>query len=61
MKPTRRGDRPIDGGRAWLTTLGHDAEDFSTDGSFPGAEQFQKLILGGIESTMYKEPFCRTS
>src|SRR3954469_19880436 len=23
-----------DGGRAWLTTLGHDARDFSTDGSF---------------------------
>ncbi|HEX6358095.1 ThuA domain-containing protein [Actinophytocola sp.] len=48
-----------DGGRAWLTTLGHDARAFSTDGSFPGAEFFQKLLLGGIESAMGKSPFCR--
>ncbi|MFF0013091.1 ThuA domain-containing protein [Streptomyces sp. NPDC005374] len=48
-----------DGGRAWLTTLGHDAKDFSTDGSFPGAAEFQKLILGGIESAMGKKPFCK--
>jgi len=48
-----------DGGRAFLTTLGHDARDFSTDGSFPGAAEFQKLILGGIESTMGKAPFCK--
>ncbi|MFJ8141611.1 ThuA domain-containing protein [Streptomyces sp. NPDC096013] len=48
-----------DGGRAWLTTLGHDAKDFSTDGSFPGAAQFQKLVLGGIESAMGRTPFCR--
>jgi uncharacterized protein len=48
-----------DGGRAWLTTLGHDAKDFSTDGSFPGAQYFQKMLLGGIESAMGKSPFCR--
>jgi type 1 glutamine amidotransferase len=48
-----------DGGRAWLTTLGHDAKDFATDGSYPGAQQFQQLILGGIESAMGKTPFCR--
>ena len=48
-----------DGGRAWLTTLGHDAKDFSTDGSFPGAEYFQTMLLGGIESAMGKSPFCR--
>jgi type 1 glutamine amidotransferase len=47
-----------DGGRAWLTTLGHDARDFSTDGSFAGAQYFQQLILGGIESAMGKAPFC---
>jgi uncharacterized protein len=47
-----------DGGRAWLTTLGHDARDFATDGSFAGAAEFQKLILGGIESAMGKTPFC---
>jgi uncharacterized protein len=48
-----------DGGRAFLTTLGHDAKDFSTDGSFAGAQYFQKLILGGIESAMGKTPFCK--
>jgi uncharacterized protein len=48
-----------DGGRAWLTTMGHDAKAFSTDGSFPGAEHFQKMLLGGIESAMGKSPFCR--
>lgn len=47
-----------DGGRAWLTTMGHDAKAFSTDGSFPGAEYFQKMLLGGIESAMGKSPFC---
>lgn len=62
--PGHGKDHPVawcqyyDGGRAWLTTLGHDAKDFSTDGSFPGAAEFQKLILGGIESTMGKKPFC---
>jgi len=48
-----------DGGRAFLTTLGHDARDFSTDGSFPGAQHFQALIVGGIESAMGKKPFCK--
>jgi len=48
-----------DGGRAWVTTLGHDARDFTDDTTFPGAQEFQKLILGGIESAMGKAPFCR--
>jgi uncharacterized protein len=48
-----------DGGRAWVTTLGHDARDFADDTTFPGAEEFQKLVLGGIESAMGKAPFCR--
>jgi hypothetical protein len=49
-----------DGGRAWLTTLGHDGRDFSTDGSFPGAAEFQRLIVGGIESAMGMKAFCRS-
>jgi len=47
-----------DGGRAFLTTLGHDARDFASDGAFPGAREFQALILGGIESAMGMKPFC---
>ncbi|MDL4814314.1 ThuA domain-containing protein [Actinomadura opuntiae] len=49
-----------DGGRAWLTTLGHDAKAFTDDGTtFPGAKEFQSLVLNGIESAMGMKPFCR--
>jgi type 1 glutamine amidotransferase len=48
-----------DGGKAWLTTLGHDAEAFATDGGFPGAAQFQQLLAGGLRSVMGAAPFCR--
>jgi len=48
-----------DGGKAWLTTLGHDAGVFSQDGSFPGATAFQEMLGGGIKSVMGVEPFCR--
>ncbi|GGX57938.1 ThuA domain-containing protein [Streptomyces fructofermentans] len=63
--PGHGDDHPVawchyyDGGRAWLTTLGHDARDFSTDGSFPGAAEFQRLVLGGIRSAMGQAPFCK--
>lgn len=49
-----------DGGRAWLTTLGHDSQAYTDDGThFAGAKRFQSLLLNGIESTMGKKPFCR--
>ena len=48
-----------DGGRAWLTTLGHDALVFSTDDKFAGAQAFQTLIIGGIKSAAGMEPFCQ--
>jgi hypothetical protein len=49
-----------DGGKVWATTLGHDAGDFDADDkAFPGAVEFQKLIVGGIKSVMGAEPFCR--
>ncbi|WP_433137263.1 ThuA domain-containing protein [Actinomadura nitritigenes] len=49
-----------DGGRAFLTTLGHDAKAFTDDGTgFAGAKQFQSLVLNGIESAMGMKPFCR--
>lgn len=48
-----------DGGKAWLTTLGHDVGAFSQDGSFPGALPFQDMLSGGIRSVMGAEEFCR--
>ena len=47
-----------DGGKAWLTTLGHEAKAFRKDG-MAGANEFQSLIVGGIKSVMGAAPFCR--
>ena len=49
-----------DGGRSWVTTLGHSSDAFrdpATTG-FPGAAEFQAHIVGGIKSAMGLEPFC---
>jgi type 1 glutamine amidotransferase len=48
-----------DGGRAWLTTLGHDAGDWTSGSTFPGAQYFQQMLLGGMESAMGMKPFCQ--
>jgi hypothetical protein len=49
-----------DGGKAWLTTLGHDPRDFDdSDAGFAGAKAFQAMIVGGIKSVMGAEPFCQ--
>jgi type 1 glutamine amidotransferase len=48
-----------DGGRAWLTTMGHDAQAFTDGSSFPGQAQFKQMIVGGILSAMGNKPFCR--
>ncbi len=49
-----------DGGKAWLTTLGHDSRLFESDNTgFPGAVEFQKMIMGGVKSVMGLEPFCQ--
>ena len=47
-----------DGGRAWLTTLGHDAQAFVDGSSFPGQAQFKKLIVQAILSAMGNTEFC---
>jgi type 1 glutamine amidotransferase len=47
-----------DGGRSWVTTLGHDAKLF-TDDSFAGGKEFRTLITGGIKSAMGAAPFCQ--
>jgi uncharacterized protein len=48
-----------DGGRAWLTTLGHDAGSFQDGSSQPGQAEFKKLIVQGIKSAMGLTPFCQ--
>jgi len=47
-----------DGGRAFLTTLGHDRAAFTDGAGFPGQEYFKKLIVQGIKSAMGLTAFC---
>jgi len=57
-----------DGGRAWITTLGHslvatqDTTIAPTEGDFPvaGRTAFQQLLVNGIKSAMGLQPFCET-
>ena len=48
-----------DGGRAWLTTLGHDAGSFQDGSSQPGQADFKRLLIQGIKSAMGIPPFCQ--
>jgi uncharacterized protein len=47
-----------DGGRSWVTTLGHDVKAW-TDELLEGAQFFMRHLLGGIESVIGISPFCR--
>jgi type 1 glutamine amidotransferase len=47
-----------DGGRSWVTSLGHDVADYS-DAPLPGKESFKAHVMGGIRSVIGAEPFCR--
>lgn len=47
-----------DGGRAWLTTLGHDRRHFEDGSGFPGQEYFKMHVVQGIKSAMGLLPFC---
>lgn len=47
-----------DGGRSWVTTLGHASEAFQENTDFPGANEFQTMLVNGIKSAMGLEPFC---
>ncbi len=47
-----------DGGRVWVTTLGHDRDAFTDGSAFPGQAQFKQLIVNGILSAMGNKPFC---
>ena len=48
-----------DGGKAWLTTLGHDAKAYQTGDLIPGAANFQALVVGGIKSVTGQTTFCK--
>lgn len=48
-----------DGGRSWVTSLGHAADAFTDGSGFPGQQQFKKLIVNGILSAMGNIPFCQ--
>ncbi|GAA0480679.1 glycosyl hydrolase [Paractinoplanes deccanensis] len=47
-----------DGGRSWVTALGHDAQAYIDGSDFPGQNFFKKHVVDGILSTMGKIPFC---
>jgi hypothetical protein len=51
----------FDGGRVWVTTLGHDAGAFTDGSNFPGQAQFKQLVVNGILSAMGNIPFCTTT
>jgi type 1 glutamine amidotransferase len=64
--PGHAGFHPVawcqyyDGGRAWLSTLGHNTHSFAADLSGPGAEAFQRMVVQGVKSAMGLIPFCTT-
>lgn len=47
-----------DGGRSWVTTLGHDGAAFTDGSGFPGQPQFKHMVVNGIKSAMGLVPFC---
>jgi type 1 glutamine amidotransferase len=48
-----------DGGRSWVTTLGHAADAFIDGSGFVGQQQFKSLIVNGILSAMGNIAFCQ--
>jgi hypothetical protein len=47
-----------DGGRSFITALGHDSLAWTDGSGFVGQEFFKKHIVNGILSAMGKLPFC---
>jgi len=48
-----------DGGRSWVTTLGHDSMAFVDGSGSPGQAEFKSLVVNGILSAMGNKPFCK--
>ncbi|WP_369372276.1 ThuA domain-containing protein [Promicromonospora sp. Populi] len=63
--PGHEGDHPVswcqyyDGGRAWITSLGHDPAAWTEDSTLEGAGSFETHVVGGILSAAGAQPFCR--
>ncbi|MFU8851782.1 ThuA domain-containing protein [Micromonospora sp. SL1-18] len=47
-----------DGGRSWVTSLGHDVAAWNDD-PLTGKEYFKEHVVNGILSTMGVKPFCQ--
>jgi hypothetical protein len=47
-----------DGGRSWVTALGHDSLAWTDGSGFVGQEFFKQHIVNGILSAMGNLPFC---
>jgi type 1 glutamine amidotransferase len=62
--PGHAGNHPVswcqyyDGGRAWITSLGHEVSQWQDTGGAQAAA-FKQHVVGGVLSTMGREPFCR--
>ncbi|MFI8525870.1 ThuA domain-containing protein [Promicromonospora sukumoe] len=63
--PGHDGEHPVswcqyyDGGRSWVTSLGHDPAAWTEDSTLPGAGSFETHVVGGILSAAGERPFCR--
>jgi Trehalose utilisation. len=63
VHPGHAGNHPVswchyfDGGRAWVTSLGHD--NGAWQGTTEGSQYFKQHVLGGILSTAGVKPFCK--
>ncbi|PUB20321.1 hypothetical protein C8K30_11664 [Promicromonospora sp. AC04] len=63
--PGHAGNHPVswcqyyDGGRAWVTSLGHDPAAWTEDSTLAGAGSFKTHVVGGILSAAGAQPFCR--
>jgi hypothetical protein len=47
-----------DGGRSWVTALGHDSLAWTDGSGYPGQKYFKSHIVRGVLSTMGNLPFC---
>ncbi|KUL29674.1 ThuA domain-containing protein [Actinoplanes awajinensis] len=47
-----------DGGRSWVTALGHDSAAWTDGSGYPGQAFFKKHVVNGVLSAMGNLPFC---